>query len=344
MKFSICIPQYNRIQYLLKSLAIIEKQTYPDIEIVISDDASSDDTPQQIQQLQKVYRYPIIFSRNEKNMGYDRNYRKALEMATGQYCIVLGNDDSLYSHDTIASLVQFLQQHDYPDVGFCNFAEESNPDDIIKRAHVTGVIGSGPETALKYYSCFSFVAGIVYKKEIFDQFNSDKYDGSIYAQIALGCMMISKGCRLFSVMEPVVLKDLQFDNRTSNSYRDTLPRKWKEYKKADGGLKSVIRVLFIVFSDSGTYTKKLGRAVFKKIYRNTLPFWILDYKYNKAFPAAMGIFMGMKPWSVDQFSRLPFIDRVLVIGDYCIFSVTALLTPSRLFYRFKNRIYAFIKK
>ena len=44
MKISICIPHYNRIEYLLKSLAFIEKQTYDNVEIVISDDNSSDDT------------------------------------------------------------------------------------------------------------------------------------------------------------------------------------------------------------------------------------------------------------------------------------------------------------
>lgn len=48
MKISICIPQYNRIEYLLKSLRIIEEQTYPNIEISISDDCSSDDTVEKI--------------------------------------------------------------------------------------------------------------------------------------------------------------------------------------------------------------------------------------------------------------------------------------------------------
>jgi glycosyltransferase involved in cell wall biosynthesis len=38
MKISICIPHYNRIEYLLKSLKIIEQQSYKNVEIVISDD------------------------------------------------------------------------------------------------------------------------------------------------------------------------------------------------------------------------------------------------------------------------------------------------------------------
>lgn len=40
MKISICIPQYNRIAFLLKNLEYIAKQTYSNIEVVISDDCS----------------------------------------------------------------------------------------------------------------------------------------------------------------------------------------------------------------------------------------------------------------------------------------------------------------
>ena len=272
MKISICIPQFNRIQYLIKSLDIIAKQTYSDIEVVISDDASTDQTENYISAKQKVYRYPIIYSRNFQNKGYDFNYRKALELATGSYCLVLGNDDSLYSCDSVESIVKFLRHHEYPDIGFCNYIEENNPHEIIQRAQTSTGLGSGPEIALKYYSCFSFVAGIIYKKDVFDKFNTNRYDGSIYAQIALGCIIISSGYRLFSLKEPLVLKDLQIDNNRSNSYRDTLPRKWRDYKKLDGGLKSVIHVLFKSFKETNTYSNALGHAVFKKIYRNTLPF------------------------------------------------------------------------
>ncbi len=62
MKLSICIPQYNRINYLLESLLIIEDQTYPNIEIVISDDCSTDDTEERIKSLIPRHKYPIIFS------------------------------------------------------------------------------------------------------------------------------------------------------------------------------------------------------------------------------------------------------------------------------------------
>jgi len=65
MKISICIPQYNRIQFLLKSLQIIELQNYDEIEIVISDDCSQDDTETLINNLIPIYKYPIHYYKNE---------------------------------------------------------------------------------------------------------------------------------------------------------------------------------------------------------------------------------------------------------------------------------------
>ena len=110
MKISICIPQYNRIQFLLKSLRQIEMQEYPNIEIVISDDGSTDDTVSEIKKLQQDYKYPVLFHKNEVNLGYDRNYRKCVELATGDYCIVIGNDDSINETGSIAFLVNFLKR------------------------------------------------------------------------------------------------------------------------------------------------------------------------------------------------------------------------------------------
>src|SRR4249919_2253033 len=101
MKISICIPQYNRIDYLLKSLRMIEEQTYPDIEIVVSDDCSTDDTEEQIKRFKPQCKYPIVYHRNTVNVGYDANYRKCIELASGDYAIVIGNDDSIIPNSSI---------------------------------------------------------------------------------------------------------------------------------------------------------------------------------------------------------------------------------------------------
>lgn len=256
LKISICIPQYNRIGYLLRSLSIIEKQSYKNIEIVISDDCSSDETEEKIKELIPIYKYPIIYSKNNQNKGYDRNYRKCIELATGNYAFVIGNDDSINGTKSIEELVEFLIQNEYPDIGFCNMIEERSNNSLIQRASVTGILGSGPDISMQYYSCFSFVGGLIYKKSTFDQFNTDKFDGSIYSQMYLGVLMVASGSRLFSIKEPMVLKDLLLDGKFRNSYRDRIAKKWENFKVVDGGLPSVMNVLIHGLLDSNMCTQK----------------------------------------------------------------------------------------
>lgn len=344
MKFSICIPQYNRIKFLLKSLSLIEKQTHPDIEIVISDDASADETVSEIAKLKQTYRYPIVFHRFEKNQGYDRNYRKSMELATGDYCIILGNDDSLYTHDAIEIIVIFLKANDFPEIGFCNFVEENNAGEVVRRASSTRVLGTGPEVALRYYSCFSFVGGLVYKRSAFERFNTDRYDRSVFSQIALGCTMICSGNRLFSISEPIVLKDIYFDGKFRHSYRDRIAKRWRDFRIVDAGLKTIINLLYTVFKDTDTLTDPLLYKVISKFYKTTVPFWILDYKYNHALPEAVGIFVGMRPWTVEQFRRLTTGGKIKILFTYLACSTGAFVFPSKLFYKHKNRIYAYIKR
>lgn len=344
MKISICIPQYNRIDYLIKSLHIIEEQTYQDIEIVISDDCSSDDTVQRIEALTPHYKYPIILSVNEKNLGFDRNYRKCIELGTGDYAFVIGNDDSINGKDSITFLVDFLQKNDLPEIGYCNCIEERLNNQLMERAHQTTVIGSGTTVALKHYSCFSFVGGLIYKKSAFDQFNTAKHDGSIYAQMYLGCLMVASGCRLFSIREPLVIKDLLFEGEFRHSYRDRIAKKWKDFKVVNGGLPSVMNVLVSSFIDAGQATQNIIYSIHKRIYGVTYPFWIQDYKYNNALPEATGLIIGLSPAKIPTYSKLNLINKIRIWILYFSTSIIAIIFPVFLFNLIKNNLYKYFKK
>ncbi len=344
MKISICIPQYNRIEYLLKSLAQIERQTYPDIEISISDDCSSDDTVEKIEALKAHYKYPIVFDRNPVNYGYDRNYRKCIEMGTGDYAFVIGNDDSIEGENSIENLVSFLQSNNLPDLGFCNMIEERTDNSFIQRAQKTAVLGSGPDVALKYYSCFSFVGGLIYKKSTFDRYNTDKYDGSIFSQMYLGVFMVSSGEKLFSIKEPMVLKDILLDGVFRHSYRDRIAKTWKDYKVVDGGLPSVMNVLINGLKDANALTQQRILYIFRRVYLITYPHWILDYKENKAFPAAVGIAVGLNPWKNPNFGLLNIINKLFITVCYSFSTILGFLTPVALFKSLKHRLYALFKK
>ena len=159
-----------------------------------------------------------------------RNYRKCIEMATGEYAVVIGNDDSLNSDDAIQFLVDFLKKNNYPDIGYCNMIDEGMDGALVKRAWGNRVIGTGSDIALKNYSCFSFVGGLVYKKEIFSKYNTAMYDGSIFAQMYLGVYMISRKAVLFCIEKPLIIKDMKLDGLGTNSYRDKIAKNWSSYR------------------------------------------------------------------------------------------------------------------
>ena len=93
-KLSICIPTYNRSQLLAELLDSIVEQNIPDIEVVVSDDASPDDTAG----VADRYRGRIAhftFIRQPQNIGLDRNFLAVVGAATGDYVWLMGDDDRL---------------------------------------------------------------------------------------------------------------------------------------------------------------------------------------------------------------------------------------------------------
>lgn len=343
MKISICIPQYNRINFLLKSLEILEKQNYEDVEVVISDDCSSDNTVEEITKLKSTYKYPIVFHKFEKNQGYDRNTRKSIELASGDYCFIIGNDDTMYEENSISFLVQFLINNNLPDVGFCNFVEFNNPGFVVKRAKETKVLGTGDEIAFKHYSCFSFVGGLIFKKTTFDKYNTDKHDGSVFWQMYMGVLITASGNQLFSISEPLVLKDLYIDGKFRHSYRDRLLHSWKNFKKTDGGLFAVTEVLISALKDAGIAQKSKYFRIIKRVYCVTFPFWILDYKSNKSFISAIAIFSGMFPGRNYNLKQINLLQRMMIYVYHSLFGLAAIITPVPVFKMMKNSLYKMMK-
>ncbi|MBJ7450053.1 MAG: glycosyltransferase family 2 protein, partial [Parachlamydiales bacterium] len=108
-KLSICIPTYNRENCLRQALDSILSQEIQGIEIVISDNASADQTIQLIEDFKKKG-LDIVLHVWPKNMGADRNFLKVIEIATGDYCWLLSSDDIL-EPGSIKAVQNILANH-----------------------------------------------------------------------------------------------------------------------------------------------------------------------------------------------------------------------------------------
>ncbi|HEY1407047.1 MAG TPA: glycosyltransferase family 2 protein, partial [Spirochaetota bacterium] len=96
---SICIPTCNRAHFLRELLSSISLQfdtsVQKQVEICISDNASTDDTRHVITQFEIQSAIKVRYQRNKINIGFDRNYKHVADMAKGKYCWVIGSDDTL---------------------------------------------------------------------------------------------------------------------------------------------------------------------------------------------------------------------------------------------------------
>lgn len=346
LKISICIPQYNRIELLLRSLKQIEQQDYDFIEVVISDDCSSDNTTDEISKLKENYRYPIIYHKFQVNQGYDRNYRKCIELGNGDYCLVIGNDDTIYHTDSISKLAFFLEENNLPDVGYCNFIEEKGQKNTVQRALETKVHGSGIDVAIRHANGFSFVGGLIYKKSSFDKFNTDKHDGSIYSQMYLGLFMIANGCSLFTIKEPLVLKDILFEDGSFrwSAYRDGLPKNWKEYRNFKSGLLSVMNVLICACIDSQIENLNFIYKIMKRMYTVTYPYWVVQYKHYGSFAASWSLIKELRPHKNKYFNRMNIIQKIKISSHYLVFTILALLIPYKIFNHLQKRLHKLVRK
>ncbi len=108
---SICIPTYNRASFLQECLeSIVTQYKNPDVfeqvEIVISDNASDDDTTNVVENFQKQFSN-ISYYRNDTNVGFDKNILNVVEKSTGTYIFTLWDDDALFP-DTLAYIIKEL--------------------------------------------------------------------------------------------------------------------------------------------------------------------------------------------------------------------------------------------
>ncbi|MGE3535349.1 MAG: glycosyltransferase family 2 protein [Parachlamydiales bacterium] len=107
-KLTICIPTYNRADYLPSALESVLSQVTDRVEIAICDNGSVDNTPEIVASY--VQKYPFIkFFRFEKNVGPDGCFIKAAEIATGEYFWFLGDDDAI-EEGSIQTVLQALDE------------------------------------------------------------------------------------------------------------------------------------------------------------------------------------------------------------------------------------------
>jgi glycosyltransferase involved in cell wall biosynthesis len=163
---SVGLPVYNGARYLRETLDSLLAQTYPDYEIIISDNASEDETEAICREY--AARDPRVrYHRAEQNMGPFWNYNRAYELARGEYFMWNAHDD-LRDPRCLSLCVEALRQN--PNAVMCcmgtKLIDEGGrelPDDLFLNRiyHPTGATArerlrslARSRIGVDYYSLF----------------------------------------------------------------------------------------------------------------------------------------------------------------------------------------------
>jgi len=111
-RITVAIPTYNRVKYLPQAVQSVLDQTFKDFELLIVDNASTDETADIVRSFKDKR---IVYHQNEQNIGMINNWNRCIDFSKGKYLIILGDDDKLYPN----FLEESYKTHKlYPNLGF----------------------------------------------------------------------------------------------------------------------------------------------------------------------------------------------------------------------------------
>lgn len=129
IKVSIIVPVYNTFRYLEECLDSLVNQTYPNMEIILINDGSTDDSAKIINDYQKKYKNIMVINSSNHGQGYARNL--GLKKATGEYITFVDSDDYI-SLDMISKMVNSIKDSD---IVICDMYEVINQQNIYYQHH-----------------------------------------------------------------------------------------------------------------------------------------------------------------------------------------------------------------
>lgn len=112
---SVCMPVYNGGRFVEQAIRSVLAQTYPHFELLVFDDASTDGSWQILERIQDRR---IVLHRNERNLGPEANWNRAIASAQGEYTKLFHQDD-LLDPACLTRQVQALEDEPGASLTFC---------------------------------------------------------------------------------------------------------------------------------------------------------------------------------------------------------------------------------
>ena len=188
---SIVIPVYNGSNYLQKNVESLLAQTIKDIEIIIVDDASTDNTPEIMTDLSKKdSRIRIFF--NEVNKGVIKTVNIGARYASGEYIMFTGHDDLFLPEHLEMMISDFSEDTAFVHCNSIVIDENGTPGRLLKKNSVQKIKTAAFDKFI-YTDNFISSCGLVIRKKIFDDIKGHIEEHRTYGEWMLWIRLSALG-------------------------------------------------------------------------------------------------------------------------------------------------------
>ncbi len=283
---------YNQENYVLATLNSIKSQIYDNIQLIISDDASKDNT-QQIIAKWVAEEYPqAIFLANKQNAGITKNLNRAIPYIKGTFVKQIGCDDILTNDSVSKIMTKFEELPDDYAVIYTNMSRINEQGNLIDDVGLIEKRGHPTYNGFVYKEMitrpFLTSASIIFKKEVLDKLKC--FNEKVFYEDHDFYLRASKFFKFYYLPEKLVLYRVHLNSLINSSSR----------------IKYFINQYFVYV------TSYDSRKEYKNLYVERLLFCIKNLYYKKFrrnFLYSMRLFLmtGKFVFLKYAFASIPFI-------------------------------------
>ena len=183
IRLSICISTYKRAAFIGETLESIIGQLTDEVELIVLDDGSTDNTPEVLKPFEARCPY-LRYLRVSLGESGEQKYCRAVTLARGEYCWLFADDD-LLRHGAVAAVLEAAKQH-YSliivnaEVRSVDFTVCLQPRRVeVDRDRIYSNASSDQNQLLVDTGVYlSFLGGVVIKRELWLQREKEKYFGT----------------------------------------------------------------------------------------------------------------------------------------------------------------------
>jgi glycosyltransferase involved in cell wall biosynthesis len=237
---SVGIPNYNHAEYLAEAVESVMEQSRPADEVIVVDDASTDDSPRVLDELER--RYPSLeVIRHERNRGVLATVGEMLERSRGRYVFFAGADDRALPALFERSL-GLLERH--PEAAFCSslsllideHGRELGIFDSPVIARRAGYVSpSRARSALLHYDSWVMSNTLIYRKDVLLEAGGFRPELGAISDTFVALLMALRHGACF-IPEP-----LGAWRRLDTGYASTSTRDQASYRKLIEGMATAMR-------------------------------------------------------------------------------------------------------